>query len=67
MVKFLMYNTNIFVHFQIYHDKALYNKGNTLFSRGVIFTRARVSLTLQWRLLVAKVGKHRHYFVTFEI
>ena len=28
MVKFLMYNTNIFVHLQIYHDKALYNKSN---------------------------------------
>ena len=28
-VKFLMYNTNIFVHLQIYpHDTALYNKGN---------------------------------------
>ena len=78
-----MYNTNNFLHFQIYHDKALYNKGNVaclkvsfqrvfpifppgkqskrnasarenhptrekrdavlLFSRGVIFTRARVS------------------------
>ena len=48
-----MYNTNIFVHFQIYHDKALYNKGITLYSRRVIFTGARVSLTLQWRLLVA--------------
>ena len=22
-----MYHTNIFVHLQIYHDKALYNKG----------------------------------------
>ena len=28
MVKFLMYDTNIFVHLQIYHDKALYNKSN---------------------------------------
>ena len=28
IVKFLMYNTNIFVHLQIYHDKALYNKGD---------------------------------------
>ena len=23
-----MYSTNIFVHLQIYHDEALYNKGN---------------------------------------
>ena len=30
IVKFLIYNTNIFVHLQIYHDKALYNKGNMI-------------------------------------
>ena len=28
MIKFLMYNTSIFVQLQIYYDKALYNKSN---------------------------------------
>ena len=28
IIEFLIYNTNFFVYLQIYHDKALYNKGN---------------------------------------
>ena len=28
IVKFLMYNTNIFVHLEIYHNETLCNKGN---------------------------------------
>ena len=30
VVKFLIYDINIFVHLQIYHDKGLYNKGNMI-------------------------------------
>ena len=35
-----MYNTNkiIFLNLQIYHDKALYNKGNTIIRRWRQFT-----------------------------
>ena len=51
VVKFLIYDTNIFLHLQIYHDKGLYNKGNMI-EHGIPETIIRRMKLDKWILLI---------------